>query len=316
MHSTRKRVLVTGGAGFIGSHLVRGLLKANHEVSVLDNYLTGKRENLTEIKNNLATIHEADIRNLDACYKATEGKDAVFHLAALPSVPRSISHPLLSNEINIGGTLNMLLAAKENRVTHFVFASSSSVYGDTPTLPKTETMPASPLSPYALQKLAGEQYCKIFANLYGMQTVSLRYFNIFGPRQDPNSQYAAVVPLFMTAIMEGHPVTIFGDGEQTRDFTYVDNVVHANILALKANLLTGQSVNIACEGRFSINDLLALIETKTGKKAKRTNAAPRPGDVRDSNAAVSLAKNLLGYEPKVLVAEGITRTYEAFSNIS
>lgn len=216
-----KKVLVTGGAGFIGSHLVRGLLEVDHEVAVLDNYLTGKRQNIQDIREQLADVYEEDIRNLDACRRATKGVAAVFHQAALPSVPRSISDPHLTNEINIGGTLNMLLAARDNGVQRFVFASSSSVYGDTPILPKVETMPPSPLSPYALQKLVGEHYCRLFAELYGMNTVSLRYFNIFGARQDPKSQYAAVVPIFITALNQDNPVTIYGDGEQTRDFTYV-----------------------------------------------------------------------------------------------
>ena len=303
------RVLVTGGAGFIGSHIVRGLLKEKYEVSVLDNYLTGKPQNIKEIKSDLDALHEVDIRDLDACREATLGIEAVLHQAALPSVPRSIKDPILCNEINITGTLNMLIAASENGVGKFVFASSSSVYGDTPTLPKVETMPTSPLSPYALQKLVGEHYCRLFAELFGLQTVSLRYFNIFGPRQDPKSQYAAVVPLFMTAINEGTPATIFGDGEQTRDFTFVQNVVEANRLAVEAESLAGQSVNIACGERFSVNYLLDSLEKASGKKIKRVNRDPRPGDVRDSQAGIKLAKDLLGYKPVVGFEEGLSILY-------
>ncbi len=304
------RVLVTGGAGFIGSHIVRGLLEEKYEVSVLDNFLTGKRQNISEIADELEVIHEVDIRDLDACREAVLGVDVVLHQAALPSVPRSIKDPLLSNEINITGTLNMLIAASESGVGRFIFASSSSVYGDTPTLPKVETMPTHPLSPYALQKLVGEQYCRLFAELFGMETVSLRYFNIFGPRQDPKSQYAAVVPLFITAVKDGEPATIFGDGEQTRDFTYVQNVVEANRLAIEAGSLEGQAVNIACGDRFSVNYLLESLEKAAGRKAKRTNADPRSGDVRDSQADISLARELLGYEPVVGFEEGLKMTYE------
>jgi len=308
------RVLVTGGAGFIGSHIVRGLLKEEYEVSVLDNYLTGKRQNISEIADKLDVTYEVDIRDLDACREATLGMDVVLHQAALPSVPRSIKDPLLSNEINITGTLNMLIAASESGVERFVFASSSSVYGDTPTLPKIETMPPSPLSPYALQKLVGEQYCRLFGELFGMETVSLRYFNIFGPRQDPKSQYAAVVPLFMTAINEGLSATIFGDGEQTRDFTYVQNVVEANRLAIEAESLAGQAVNIACGDRFSVNYLLKSLEKAAGRKAKRTDTDPRSGDVRDSLADISLANKLLGYKPVVGFEEGLELTYEEFES--
>ncbi len=303
------RVLVTGGAGFIGSHIVRGLLEEKYEVSVLDNFLTGKRQNISEIADELEVIHEVDIRDLDACREAVLGVDVVLHQAALPSVPRSIKDPLLSNEINITGTLNMLIAASESGVGRFIFASSSSVYGDTPTLPKVETMPTHPLSPYALQKLVGEQYCRLFAELFGMETVSLRYFNIFGPRQDPKSQYAAVVPLFITAVKDGEPATIFGDGEQTRDFTYVQNVVEANRLAIEAGSLQGQAVNIACGDRFSVNYLLKSLEKAAGRKAKRTDTDPRSGDVRDSQADISLARELLGYEPVVGFEEGLSLTY-------
>ncbi|MFV1957514.1 MAG: SDR family oxidoreductase [bacterium] len=304
------RVLVTGGAGFIGSHIVRGLLKEKYEVSVLDNYLTGNPQNISEIREDLEAVHEVDIRDLDACREASLGIDVVLHQAALPSVPRSIKDPLLSNGINITGTLNMLIAASESGVGRFIFASSSSVYGDTPTLPKVETMPPSPLSPYALQKLVGEQYCRLFAELFGLETVSLRYFNIFGPRQDPKSQYAAVVPLFITAVKGGESATIFGDGEQTRDFTYVQNVVEANRLAIEAGSLEGQAVNIACGDRFSVNYLLESLEKAAGRKAKRTNADPRSGDVRDSQADISLARELLGYEPVVGFEEGLKMTYE------
>ncbi len=307
-----KSVLVTGGAGFIGSHLVRGLLNKGYRVSVLDNLLTGKEENLEEVRKDLQGFHLEDIRDPAVCRQATKGMDAVLHQAALPSVPRSIEDPVLSNEINVNGTLNMLSAALANGVRRFVFASSSSVYGDTPTLPKKEDMTPNPLSPYALQKLTGEYYTTLFSSLYGLESVSLRYFNIFGPRQDPTSQYAAVIPIFITALTQDTPAKVFGDGEQSRDFTFVDNVVKANISAIEVDSLGGEVVNIACGQRYTLNELLELLGAEAGRRIPRDYAERRAGDVLHSLADISKAEMLLNYEVTVPFEEGLRATYESF----
>lgn len=307
-----KKVLVTGGAGFIGSHLAHGLLEAGFEVSVLDNFLTGKFENIAEIKDGLKNIFETDIRDQLGCQKAVKNMDAVFHLAALPSVPRSVENPHLTNEINITGTLNMLLAAKDNQVKRFIFASSSSVYGDTPVLPKTEDMTPSPKSPYALQKLSGEHYVRVFNDLFGMEGLSFRFFNVFGPRQDPKSQYSAVIPLFINGILDKKPIHVFGDGEQSRDFTYVDNVVEGNILALKAKALNGESVNLACGGRYKLSYLVEALEKICGAKALLTHTEARTGEVKHSQADIGLAKKLIDFKPMVEFEDGLKKTVESF----
>ena len=307
------KVLVTGGAGFIGSHLTEALLQEGHRVRVLDDFSTGKRENLIFDKEypSLEMI-EGDIRDLAICQKTMKGIEYVFHQAALPSVQRSVEDPLGSNEVNGGGTLNILFAAREEKVIRVIYASSSSIYGDTPTLPKHEEMPSNPLSPYALQKYIGEQYCRLFYQLYDLETVSLRYFNIFGPRQDPNSIYSAVIPKFIDALLQGSPPIIFGDGEQSRDFTYIENVVQANLLAMSAEHLHGEAINIACAERTSLNQLVNVLRKILGSKLSSVYEEPRKGDVRHSLADIRKGKELLNYEPKVEVAVGLKKTVEFF----
>jgi UDP-glucose 4-epimerase len=306
-------VLVTGGAGFIGSHLTEALLRKGHRVRVLDDFSTGKRENLNFDRTDLSLeIIEADIRDLSVCQEATQDVEYVFHQAALPSVQRSVEDPLGSNSVNVGGTLNILLSSRENRVKRVMYASSSSIYGDTPTLPKKEEMPPTPLSPYALQKYVGEQYCRLFSELYGLETVSLRYFNIFGPRQDPNSIYSAVIPRFIDALLRGRAPIIFGDGEQSRDFTYIENVVQANLLAMAAEHLRGEAINIACGERISLNQLVSVLKEITGSKLSPVYEEPRPGDVRHSLADIRKGKKFLNYEPKVGFKEGLEKTVEFF----
>jgi nucleoside-diphosphate-sugar epimerase len=307
------KVLVTGGAGFIGSHLTEALLQEGHRVRVVDDFSTGKRENLIFDKEYPSLeIIEGDIRHLAICQKAMKGIEYVFHEAALPSVQRSVEDPLGSNAVNGGGTLNILFAAREEAVKRVIYASSSSIYGDTPTLPKVEEMPSDPLSPYALQKYIGEQYCRLFYELYGLETVSLRYFNIFGPRQDPNSIYSAVIPKFIDALLQGSPPTIFGDGEQSRDFTYIENVVQANLLAMSAEHLHGEPINIACAERTSLNQLVNILRKILGSKLSPVYEEPRKGDVRHSLADICKGKELLNYEPKVGVELGLKKTVEFF----
>jgi len=304
--------LVTGGAGFIGSNIVRALVDKGRQVRVLDNFSSGRKENLAPVWDDIELI-EGDIRDLTTVQRSLQGVEYVLHQAAVPSVPRSIEDPLESNASNITGTLNVLLASKDSRVRRFIFASSSSVYGDTPVLPKTEHMPPSLLSPYALNKLTGEYYCKLFSSIYGLETVSLRYFNVFGPRQNPESEYAAVIPKFITAFLLKRPAVIYGDGEQTRDFTYIDNVVEANLLALEAPQVAGQIVNIASGERISLNQLVAHLEALTGENLPPTYTAPRVGDVRHSLADITLASELLGYHPLVDWKTGLQRTLAWFS---
>jgi len=307
------KVLVTGGAGFIGSHLTEALLQEGHRVRVLDDFSTGKRENLIFDKEYPSLeIIEGDIRHLAICQKAMKDIDYVFHQAALPSVQRSVEDPLGSNAVNGGGTLNTLFAAREEAVKRVIYASSSSIYGDTPTLPKHEEMLSHPLSPYALQKYIGEQYCRLFYQLYGLETVSLRYFNIFGPRQDPNSIYSAVIPKFIDALLQGSPPIIFGDGEQSRDFTYIENVVQANLLAMSAEHLHGEAINIACAERTSLNQLVNVLRKILGSKLSPVYEEPRKGDVRHSLADIRKGKELLNYEPKVGVELGLRKTVEFF----
>jgi len=299
--------LVTGGAGFIGSHLVENLVKQGHNVRILDNFLTGKRENIAEFLGEIDLI-EGDIRDLETCRQAAEEVDFVLHQAALPSVPRSIEDPVLTNEINIGGTLNLLLAAKEKKVRKFVFASSSSVYGDDETLPKREGVEGAPLSPYAVTKLIGEKYCQVFNRVFGLSTVSLRYFNIFGPRQDPFSQYAAVIPIFITKIIQGERPVIFGDGEQSRDFTYVTNIVEANRLAIEASEISGEVINVACGDKTTVNQLFETIRKLLQKDLASIHEEPRPGDIRHSFADITKAQGVLKYEAKISLSEGLRET--------
>jgi nucleoside-diphosphate-sugar epimerase len=302
-----KSYLVTGGAGFIGSHIVEELVAQGHRVRVLDNFMTGKRENIQPFEKKLELI-EGDVRDLATCRKAARGVDYVLHQAALPSVPRSIEDPLLTNEINVEGTLNILLASREAKVKRVVFASSSSVYGDDPCLPKKEGKEGIPLSPYAATKLLGEKYCQVFTQIYGTPTVILRYFNIFGPRQDPTSQYAAAVPIFISKILGREPPTIFGDGRQSRDFTYVANVVRANLLAAEAPKGSGEIFNIACGVRTTVNELARKINRVLGTSIPPVYDKPRPGDIRHSFADISRAKKLLRFDPSVSFEEGLERT--------
>ncbi len=307
------KVLVTGGAGFIGSSLTEELLKKGHFVRVLDDFSTGKRENLIfDKKYPWREIIEGDIRDLNTCKKAVEGVEYVFHQGALPSVQRSVEDPETSHAVNAGGTLNILLAARGGGVKRVIYASSSSVYGDTPTLPKDEGMPSNPLSPYALQKYIGEQYCLLFYQLYGLETISLRYFNVFGPKQDPNSVYSAVIPKFIDALLRRRPPIIFGDGEQSRDFTYIENVVQANLLAMSAEHLHGEAVNIACGKRISLNQLLNVLKEILGTKQTPIYQEPRKGDVRHSLADIRRGKEIINYDPKIGIEAGLKRTVEFF----
>lgn len=306
-------VLVTGGAGFIGSNLAEALLKQGNLVRVLDNFSTGKRENLAFDKAFPSLeIIDGDIRDLTVCQRAMRDIEFVFHQAALPSVQRSVEDPLTSNSVNVEGTLNVLLAARDAGVKRLIYASSSSVYGDTPTLPKVEEIPPNPLSPYALQKYIGEKYCRLFFQLYGLETVSLRYFNIFGPKQDPTSIYSAVIPRFIDALLEGRPPIIFGDGEQSRDFTYIDNVVQANLLALTREHLNGETINIACGKRTSLNQLLNILKDIIGSGVLPIYQEPRKGDVRHSLADIQKGKQILNYEPQVEIEDGLRKTVEYF----
>jgi nucleoside-diphosphate-sugar epimerase len=303
------KTLVTGGGGFIGSHLVRRLLREGHEVRVLDNFATGQRGNLFDILDSIELV-EGDVQSYERAHTAVRGCEVVFHQAALPSVPRSVQDPLTSNASNVIGTLNVLLAARDSDVRRVVFASSSSIYGGNRDLPKREDMPSFPISPYAVAKQAAEGYCRSFSDVYSLQTISLRYFNVFGPHQDPLSQYAAVIPNFITAFLRAESPIVFGDGEQTRDFTYVDNVVHANLLAAGASEATGQIYNIAVGERISLNHVIELLRRMLGREAEPVYAPARPGDVRDSLADVSRAARELGYVPEINFEEGLRRTVE------
>lgn len=305
--------LVTGGAGFIGSHLTGYLLRQGHAVRVLDNFATGKRENLNGVMSQIEFI-VGDIRDLDAVRRVVEGVDCVFHQAALPSVPRSVADPIVSNAVNVDGTLNVLVAARDAKVRRVVFASSSSVYGDNPTLPKHEELPPHPLSPYAATKLMGEHYCRLFYQLYGLETVALRYFNVFGPRQDPKSQYAAVIPKFITMILDNQPLTIYGDGEQSRDFTFVENVVRANVLAMDAPDAAGKVFNVGCGARYTLNYMVASLQQLMNRTVEVVYAPAKPGDVKHSLAGIERAGQTLRYEPVVPFEEGLSRTVGYFTN--
>jgi nucleoside-diphosphate-sugar epimerase len=301
------KYLVTGGAGFIGSNIAEELVKKGYSVKIIDNFLTGKRENIFSFLDKIELV-EGDIRDYDACRRALEGVDFVLHQAALPSVPRSIEDPLLTTDINIKGTLNILLASREAKVKGFVFASSAAVYGDNPIVPKKEGNVGNPLSPYALSKLVGEKYCWIFSQIFGLSTVCLRYFNIFGPHQDPSSQYASAIPNFISRMLKGESPTIFGDGEQSRDFVYVSNVVEANILASKAQGVSGEVFNIGCGEGTTVNSLVLKLNEILKEEISPSYAEPRPGDIRHSSADISKAKKMLKYEPLVPFGKGLEET--------
>jgi nucleoside-diphosphate-sugar epimerase len=299
--------LVTGGAGFIGSNIAEYLVGQGYAVRIFDNFSSGTRANVQAIGDKVEIV-EGDLRDPKAVGQAVDGAAFVLHLGAMPSVIRSVEDPRTTSEANIMGTLNLLIAARDAGVKRVVFSSSSSVYGDTPTLPKREDMPLSPLSPYAVHKLTGEYYCRIFWQLYGLETISLRYFNVFGPRQDPQSQYAAVIPRFITAILKDRPPTIYGDGKQTRDFSHVENIIDANLLACQApKEAVGQTFNIACGGRVSLLDLVATVNTILGKSIQPKFDPPRPGDILHSQADISKAEKLLGWKPRVDFREGIAK---------
>ena len=301
--------VVTGGSGFIGSHIVEELLRRRETVRVIDDFSTGKRDNVENFRNDVEVL-EADIAEAKNLSDLFRGADYVIHQAAIPSVPKSILDPIKSHNANVNGTLNVLVASRDAGVKRVVYASSSSLYGDSPTLPKHEEMMPNPLSPYGAQKLFGEMYCQVFTKAYGLETVSLRYFNVFGPRQDATSQYSGVLALFIPAVLQGRRPKIYGDGLQSRDFTYVQNVVEANLLACKVSGVAGEVFNVACGDRITVNSMLQQINQITGKDISPIYEAPRPGDIKHSQADVSRAKELLGYEPKVGFEEGLRHTIE------
>lgn len=303
--------LVTGGCGFIGSHLVKALVKRGERVRVFDNCTTGKVENIADVADKIEFC-SADLQDIDAVSQAVEGIDYVFHQGALPSVARSVADPIATNNVNINGTLNLLVASRDADVKRVVYAASSSAYGNRPKSIKSEDLPPNPASPYALTKYVGECYCQIFTQLYGLETVALRYFNIFGPGQDSSSSYSAVIPLFISAYLNGEAPKIEGDGEQSRDFTYVANAVHANLLACHAEGVAGEVFNVGCGERASINQLATLIGEMMESDTKPVYVAPRPGDVRHSLADIQKAKRLLGYEPQVDLKTGLRRTVDWF----
>jgi nucleoside-diphosphate-sugar epimerase len=298
--------LVTGGAGFIGSHLAEEIARRGHRIRVADSFVTGKRRNLAHVPG--VELMEGDLADFEFAKKVAAGCDYVLHQAALPSVPRSVTDPITSNRANVDATLNILVAARDAGVKRLVFAGSSSCYGDTPTLPKHEEMPTKPLSPYALQKVVGEQYLQMFTRLYGLETVSIRYFNVFGPRQDPTSPYSGVISVFATALIENRPPKIYGDGEQTRDFTYVANVVDGVLRACEAPNANGEIINVATGGRISLNQLFYAMRDIVGGTLEPIYGESRQGDVRDSQADIRKAQALLGYEPTVSFEEGLART--------
>jgi UDP-glucose 4-epimerase len=300
--------LVTGGAGFIGSHLAEELVRRGHRVRVADALTTGKRSNLAHVPD--VEFLEGDLAALAFAQRAVQGIEFVLHQAAIPSVPKSVSDPLTSHRSNVDGTLNLLLAARDAGVRRLVFAASSSAYGDTVELPKHEEMPSDPLSPYALQKVVGEMYLRMFTRLYGLETVSIRYFNVFGPRQDPSSAYSGVISVFATALLDGRPPTIYGDGEQTRDFTYVADVVNGVLKACDAPAASGEVINVATGGRISLNRLFETMKAIVGSQMNPVYAEARAGDVRDSQADISKARRLLGFEPAVSLEDGLRRTVE------
>jgi UDP-glucose 4-epimerase len=311
MTKISEKYLVTGGAGFIGSHLVRRLVAEGKTVRVVDNLSTGRVSRLDDLMTAIEFV-EGDLADKRVSQDAVKEIDYVLHQAAVPSVQRSVQDPVGTNRANITATLNLLESSRNARVRRLVYAASSSAYGDTEVLPKKEDMPANPLSPYALQKLAGEQYCKLYHGLYGLETVSLRYFNVFGPDQDPDSDYSAVIPKFTTKLLAAESLTVYGDGEQSRDFTYIENVVEANLLALRAKEAPGKVCNIGCGERITLKQLIQILEKITDAKARVEYAAAKPGDVRHSLADIGRAKAILQYQPKISVEEGLQRTVAAY----
>ena len=307
----RHRYLVTGGAGFIGSHIVARLVGEGKLVRVVDNLSTAQPIRLKDVRGSIEFV-EGDLADERVSDEVVSGVDYVLHQAAVPSVQRSICDPVATNRANVTATLNILESCRKAGIRRLVYAASSSAYGDTEVLPKAEEMSPNPLSPYALQKLVGERYCKLYYDLYGLETVSLRYFNVFGPGQDPHSEYSAVIPKFITKLLAKEPITVYGDGEQSRDFTYVENVVEANLLALRAIEVSGNVCNIGCGEHITLNKLIGLLEEILGVKANVNYVASKAGDVRHSLADITRARRLLGYEPKVMVKEGLRRTVQAF----
>jgi len=307
-----KHYLVTGGAGFIGSHIVRRLVSDGQHVRVVDNLSTSTNSRLDDVRQSI-DFHQGDLADEEVSKAAVRGIDCVLHQAAIPSVQRSINNPIGTNKANVTATLNLLESCRKANVRRFVYAASSSAYGDVEVLPKVESMPVNPLSPYALQKWVGEYYCKLYHKLYRLETISLRYFNVFGPAQDPHSEYSAVIPKFITAVLAKKPITVYGDGEQSRDFTYVENIVEANLLAAEASsAAAGNVYNIGCGARVSLNTLIGLLEENIGVKPEVAYAKPKAGDVRHSLADIAQARHVLGYEPKVMLNEGLRLTIEAF----
>lgn len=307
-------VLITGGAGFIGSHIATRMVELGHQVRLLDNFLTGHRANLDHLRGRIELI-EGDIRGPSVCARACGDVEYVFHEAALGSVPKSVNEPRESHDININGTFNILLAAAEQKVRRVIYAGSSSAYGDTEESPKHEGIRPAPMSPYAVQKLAGEQYCRAFTECFGLETITLRYFNVFGARQDPKSQYAAAIPAFVTAMLRGQRPTVFGDGEQSRDFTYVDDVVEGNRLAMEAPTTRGETVNVARGGSVTVNEVIASINRVLGTHVGPKYVDPRPGDVRHSSADIRLAERLLGFCPSVSFEEGLRRAVDYYRSL-
>lgn len=301
-----QKFLVTGGAGFIGSSICRVLVSQGCFVRVIDNLLTGRMSNLADVIDGIEFI-EADMGDREVALAGMKDIDVVLHQGALPSVPRSVDDPAASHRHCVDATFTLLLAARDSGVKRFVYAASSSAYGDTPTLPKIETMKPIPLSPYAVGKLVGEHYCSVFYKVFDLETISLRYFNVFGPYQDPTSQYAAAIPAFVTGILKDEPPTIYGDGEQSRDFTYIDNVVQANLLAARAKQTTGEVVNIACGQAVTVNAIIEMINVSVGKNVKPVYTDSRPGDVKHSHADVTLAEKIIGFKAKVSFEEGLTK---------
>lgn len=303
------RYLVTGGAGFIGSNIADELVRRGHKVVVLDDLSAGKESNLADVRSKI-DLRVGSITDLAAVQSACNGADYVIHLAARTSVPRSVQDPIGTNFVNIDGTLNVLVAARDAKVRRIVFAASSSAYGETPTLPKTETMPADPISPYGITKYVGELYAKVFGRVYGLENACVRYFNVFGPRQDPSSQYSGVLSRFMLAVIEGQQPVVFGDGEQSRDFTFIENIVDETLRACEAQGASGMVFNGGTGARITLNQVLKLLEKLSGKKIRAKYNPPRTGDIRDSQADISLAEKVLGYKPLVHFEEGLQRTWE------